>query len=85
MIRKKRIEYILKLNFNDCYIVVEDVSKDHSGHNNFDGKNETHFVISLKLKKNFSKNRMYIHRKINNLLKNEFEKGLHSLQIKIKN
>ena len=85
MERKKRIEKILLNNFKFWQIEVKDISKFHKGHNNFDGKNETHFSIILhpNTKKNIK--RIEIHKKINSLLKEEFIFGLHALEIRIKN
>ena len=85
MNRIKRIELILKKNFNEWNCNVIDVSTDHIGHNNFDGKNETHFKILLKNNNKIDLNRILIHRKINELLKDEFSNGLHALQIVIEN
>ena len=85
MERKKRINNILSNNFKSWQIEVIDISFLHEGHNNFDGKNETHFSIILNNKniKNF--NRIDIHRKIHFLLKDEFSSGLQALEIKLKN
>ena len=85
MERKKRIKKILFENFQGCLIEVKDKSLLHRGHNNFNGKNETHFLILLNLNKTSNMKKIDIHRKINNLLKNEFFSGLHALEIKIKN
>ena len=84
MKRKKRIENILLHNFNFLSIKVEDISILHQGHNNFSGKNETHFKIILQLKKIKRLGRLSIHRKINKLLEEEFLSGLHALEIKFK-
>jgi len=83
MNRKKRISNKLRKNLNDFEIIVEDNSIFHKGHNNFDGKGETHILLKLKpfVKKKF--NTLKIHRKVNEILKEEFKKGLHSLEIKI--
>ena len=52
------------------------------GHNHFDGTQESHFYLILKNKgSNVSK--LFIHRKVNDLLKDEFKSGLHALEIKI--
>ena len=68
---------------NNSVTKIFDISKNHVGHNNFNGKEETHFSIILKTtKKNIDK-KLSIHRKINNLLENEFKSGLHALEIKI--
>tara|TARA_B100000029_G_scaffold516215_1_gene627707 strand:- start:3929 stop:4186 length:258 start_codon:yes stop_codon:yes gene_type:complete len=82
MNRKKRIEGLLKENLSEYNCTIIDTSINHKGHNDFDGTNETHFKIIINnLIKN--KKKLTIHRKINELLKNEFKSGLHALEIKI--
>ncbi len=83
MNRKQRIYNLLSKKFDDFLIEIIDNSKLHAGHNNFDGKNETHIKIILEKKNNQSLNRVNIHRMINNLIEDEFKNGLHSLEIKI--
>ncbi len=87
MNRKQRIKELLLNKFDDFSIEIIDRSNLHAGHNNFDGNNETHLQILLKSKINSNINsninRLDIHRKINELIKNEFEMGLHSIEIKI--
>ena len=84
MKRKKRIENILLNSFSFLSFKVEDLSILHRGHNNFNGKDESHFKVTLQLKKIEKLNRLSIHRKINKLLKKEFSSGLHALEIKFK-
>ena len=83
MNRTKRIQDIIEKNFNEFCISVTDDSFSHKGHNNFDGKEETHIIIELKKKYNLDIKRIEIHKKINTLLSKEFKIGLHALQIKI--
>ena len=83
MNRKKKIELILKKNFLDWKVKVNDISILHKGHNNFDGNNETHFSIILNTNNKNKESKLSIHRKINELLKDEFSLGLHALEIKI--
>ena len=83
MQRKKRIESILEEYFSEYIYKVDDTSSNHRGHNNFSGNDETHFKITLNPKKKIEENRLLIHRKINHLLKKEFNAGLHALEIKI--
>ena len=83
MNRKKKIELILKKNFLGWKAVVNDISILHKGHNNFDGSNETHFSIILNTNNKNKESKLSIHRKINELLKDEFNLGLHALEIKI--
>ena len=83
MKRTKRIKDIIEKNFNEFCISVIDDSLAHKGHNNFEGKAETHLIIELKKKYNLDIKRLEIHKKINTLLSDEFKLGLHALQIKI--
>ena len=85
MNRKKKIESILKKNFLGWKAVVNDISILHKGHNNFSGNDETHFLILLYPNINNDFKSLDIHRKINNLLRDEYSSGLHALEIKIKN
>jgi len=83
MNRSKRIENILLKQLPSFTFKIIDNSNLHKGHNNFDGKDETHIKILLKSNNNLKFNRLAIHKKINFLLKKEFDDGLHSLEIKI--
>ena len=83
MNRTKRIQDIIEKNFSEVSVSVTDDSFAHKGHNNFDGKEETHIIIELKKKINSDIKRLEIHNKINTLLSDEFKIGLHALQIKI--
>ena len=82
MNRKQRIEQLLSSKIDDFLLEIIDNSHLHSGHNNFTGKNETHIKIILRNKTKSPTNRLKLHRLINNLLKKEFNEGLHSLEIK---
>ena len=79
--RKKRIETILKKNFSPKVLLVRDDSKKHEGHSQV-SKNtkETHFFIKMILK-NCTITRVNLHRKVYNLLDNEFTTGLHALEL----
>ena len=83
MNRKQRIIKLLEDELIEFSSEVIDNSELHKDHHDFDGKEETHIKIVLKQKTNISFKRIDIHRKVNDLLKNEFNKGLHSLEIKI--
>ena len=85
MKRKKRIESILLEKFSNWKTEVNDISILHRGHNNFDGSEETHFSIILNSGSQNKESKLKIHRKINELLKDEFNSGLHALEIKILN
>ena len=79
--RKKRIETILKKNFSLKILLVRDDSKKHEGHSQV-SKNtkETHFFIKMILQ-NCTITRVNLHRKVYNLLDNEFTTGLHALEL----
>ena len=83
MNRKQRINKILSKKFDDFILEIIDNSNLHIGHNNFTGNDETHIKIILTKKNKSPFNRLNIHKIINNLLKEEFTQGLHSLEIKI--
>ena len=79
--RKKRIEIILKKNFSPKVLLVRDDSKKHEGHSQV-SKNikETHFFIKMILN-NCTMTKVNLHRKVYNLLDNEFTTGLHALEL----
>ena len=81
MNRKKRIQKILTNYFKESKIEVLDNSIGHSGHNEFDGSQESHFKILIDNDSVKLISRIDLHRKINQLLKDEFNNGLHALQI----
>ena len=83
MNRKQRIDKILSKKFDNYLLEIIDNSNLHKGHNSFTGRDETHIQIILTKKDRTPSNRLKIHREINSLLKNEFKKGLHSLEIRI--
>ena len=85
MNRKKRINNKLTKNLKNFEFSIEDNSYLHKGHNNFDGKNETHILLKLKPMKKIKYDRLKIHRLVNKVLEDEFTNGLHSLEIKIIN
>ncbi len=83
MKRMQRINKLLVDNLEYFSIDIEDNSGLHSGHHNFTGYDQTHLLIKLKSKNLDKIDRLAIHRKINDLLKEEYKKGLHSIEIKI--
>ena len=85
MLRKKRIKNILSNDFGDSNIQVNDISFKHKGHNNFSGKDETHFSIEISIDIESKIKKIDIHKRIYKLLEQEFDSGLHALEIKILN
>ena len=81
--RKKRIETILKKNFSPRVLLVRDDSKKHEGHSQVSrNAKETHFFIKMILN-NCTLTKVNLHRKVYNLLNNEFTTGLHALELDI--
>ena len=83
MNRTKRIKEILQKHLTNFRIDVVDNSHLHKGHNNFNGQGETHILLKLESISEYEIKNIAIQKQINFLLKDEFEKGLHSLEIKI--
>ena len=81
---RERIIKKLSENLTIKNLEVTNKSYLHQGHLGDDGSGETHFDIIISALELSLKNQVQNHRKINQLLKDEFEKnGLHALSIKI--
>ena len=81
--RKTRIESLLKKNFSLKKLIVRDDSKKHEGHSQVaQNPKETHFFIQMVLNNN-NITKVSLHRKVYNLLDNEFSSGLHALELDI--
>lgn len=83
MSRKESIKNKLKV-LNPEILEVLDVSDQHKGHiGNPDGKGQTHYEIIITASTLSNNTKLKQHRIINDLLKEEFANGLHSVSIKI--
>lgn len=80
---KDRIKKILNTQLNPEFLEVENNSYLHAGHMGDNGTGETHFKVVIQSKSLNQLSRVNAHRKINQLLKDEFDKGLHALEVKI--
>ena len=81
---KERIEQKLSDNFHPQKLQVVNQSHLHRGHLGDDGSGETHFEVRILADIFKDQSKISIHRKINNILKEEFDKnGLHALSIKV--
>lgn len=83
MNRRERILQKLQSELQPEFIEVANNSYLHKGHLGDDGTDETHFAITIKAASLQGLNRIKAHQKINQIIKDEFEKGLHALEIKI--
>ena len=82
--RKKRIESKLKHAFEPIFIEVRDDSNQHAGHQSIEeGAKETHFYINMKTLSFKGLNKVMMHRKVYELLKYEFDNGLHALELEL--
>ena len=82
--RKRRIEASLKNAFHPVSIEVRDDSKHHVGHQNIEeGAIETHFYIHMTSISFKGLNKVSMHRKVYEVLKDEFESGLHALELEL--
>jgi len=79
---KQRIENKIKENINVSSLNVVNNSNLHKGHSGDDGSGETHFCVEVTSKDFDGLSRIQKHQKINKVLKDEFENGLHALEIK---
>jgi BolA protein len=80
---KERIIETLKKNLQPNFLEVKNNSYLHKGHLGDNGTNETHFAIEIMAEEFVGLNKVSAHRRVNQLLKDEFNNGLHALEIKI--
>jgi BolA protein len=81
---KSTIEKILNDHLKTQKIEVINKSHLHAGHLENDDSGETHFEVRIESEELKKEGRIKAHRRINELLKDQFSQGLHALEIKIK-
>lgn len=83
MEEKIREKIIKELQPN--FLQIENKSYLHAGHKGIEGNNssETHFMVKISSPLLLGLTKIKAHQKINKALKQEFENGLHALEIKI--
>lgn len=79
---KQRIEEAIKKNLQPKFLEVKNNSHLHVGHLGDDGSGETHFEVIIEADDLKKLNALQRHRKVNELVKDEFKRGLHALEIK---
>ena len=82
MKRKINIENLILKNYEPEFLSVLDVSEQHRGHQNFKEDVESHFEIVIVSKIFDNKNKINRHRMVNEILKDDYSKDLHSVTIK---
>ena len=80
---KQRIEKTLQENLQPKFLEVKNNSHLHAGHAGDNGTGETHFAVTVEAEDLKNLSRVNAQRRINQLLKDEFAKGLHALEIKV--
>lgn len=78
---EERIKNKIINHINISFLNVINESYLHASH--LHGGKETHFKIEIKSDEFEGKTMIQIHKMINNILKGEFENGLHALSIKV--
>ena len=85
MSMQARIEAALNEVFDPQHLEVINESHLHAGHQpEFSGEGETHFRIRIVTQKFENTKLLDRHRQINDVVKSEFDEGLHALAIEAK-
>ena len=82
--RSERIRARLTQIFTPETLSVTDDSARHAGHAGASPEGETHFKVEIVASEFSGQSRVQRQRAVNNALKEEFESGLHALNIKAK-
>ena len=80
---EKNILRKLEKELNPELIEIKDESHLHANHNPSAKEGGTHFKIKIVSKKFKGKSRIERHRIVNDILENEFKKGLHALTLSL--
>ncbi|GBR07671.1 BolA family transcriptional regulator [Asaia siamensis] len=83
--RAARMKAALDVALQPVEMTIRDDSKrhaHHAGRNGIEG-DETHFTMTIVSERFGGMNRVARHRLVNELLKPEFETGLHALSLKL--
>ena len=80
--REKRIIHKLQTLSPKSLDIINN-SKMHAGHPEKDDSDDTHFTIKISSVQLDDLSRVEQHKIINNLLKEEFDNGLHALSIRV--
>jgi BolA protein len=80
--RPERITQLLQ-PLQPSLLEIHDDSHQHAGHNDAAKAGGTHLRIEISAPQLVGKSRVQQHRMVQDLLKSEFETGLHALQIKV--
>ena len=79
--RLARMERAFQENFSIHYLEIENESAKHSGH--YSGDGETHWRVLIVAQDFQGVSRAQRHQKVNSLLAEEFNQGLHALSLQL--
>ncbi len=79
--RTRRMEDKLKQSLSLFFLKIENESQQHSDH--YSGDGETHYKILLVSPDFRGLSRIQRHQKVNQVLLNEFQEGLHALSLQV--
>lgn len=79
--RTRRMEDKLKQNLSLSFFKIENESQQHSDH--YSGDGETHYKMLLVSPDFRGLSRIQRHQKVNQVLLNEFQEGLHALSLQV--
>ena len=80
---EERIRQKLTKELQPKFLEVKNNSYLHKGHAGDNGTMETHFAIIIEAEELKNLLRVKAHQRVNNIVKDEFNNGLHALEIKI--
>lgn len=81
MSRQQRIEKVLHENFKCEYLELENESHHHSGH--YEGSGDTHWRAIIVAPEFQGLSRIQRHQAVNQLIRSEWESGLHALSLQV--
>lgn len=79
--RTRRMEDKLKQSLSLSFFKIENESQQHSDH--YSGDGETHYKMLLVSPDFRGLSRIQRHQKVNQVLLNEFQEGLHALSLQV--
>lgn len=79
--RLVRFERTFRENLSIVYIEIENESAQHAGH--YSGDGETHWRVLIAAEEFRGLPRVQRHQKMNELVKEEFARGLHALSLQL--
>ena len=80
---EERIHKKLTAELKIKFLEIKNNSYLHKGHSGDNGTMETHFAIIIEAEELKNLPRIKAHQRVNQILKDEFNKGLHALEIKV--